>query len=171
MPRRLRPDLSVPGVVLRGVPPVHRPRVVAWWQRLDPISRADLVARWVRPRPFDEPEVELLGVFVDDVMAREDELDNAMWSRDFREYVTAHEELVFHVGDRSFHICRAHSTARAVVEVGVIPTGFACPLGRSACPFVEARSTRPDAPMHLVPLRIGTPPAGVTDARRADAAA
>lgn len=100
--------------------------------------------------------MELLGVFVDDDTAREDELDNAMWSDDFREYVTAHEELVFHVGDRSFHICRAHPAARAVAEAGVIPAGFACPLGRGACPFVGARSARPGASMHLVPLRLGS---------------
>ena len=134
---------------------MHRPRVAAWWQRLDPASRADLAARWGRPRASAEAEVELRGVFVDDATAREDQLDNAMWSRDFREYVTAHEELVFHVPERSFHICRAHRMARAVLEAGVIPAGFACPLGRAACPFVAAQSARPGAAMHLVPVRIG----------------
>jgi hypothetical protein len=156
MTRPARPEVSVPGVVLRGVAPSHRPRVAAWWRRLDAAARADLVARWGRPRCPDEPAVELLGVFVDDATERADELDNAMWSDDFREYVTAHDELVFHVPARSFHICRAHPAARAVVARGVIPAGFACPLGRAGCPFVEAASGRPRAAMHLVPLRIGT---------------
>ncbi len=155
MPRRLRSDLSVPAVVLRDVPPAHRPRVAGWWQQLDAASRADLLARWSLPRATEEPEVELLGVFVYDAPAREDQLDNAMWARDFLEYVTAHEELVFHVAGRTFHICREHAAARAVVEAGVIPAGFVCPLGRAACPFVGAGSKRPGAPMHLVPVRLG----------------
>jgi len=58
------------------------------------------------------------------------------WTDDLREYVQTREGLVFHLEDRTFHICRSHPLARTVIETGVSAANFECP--RAECPFAAA---------------------------------
>jgi len=91
---------------------------------------------WLRSSDAEENELltpwdtALLGYFIDDEPAV-----NEHWTDDLREWISGHEEVVFFLEERTFHICRAHRDARRVIETGIIPAGFTCPLGRADCPF------------------------------------
>lgn len=37
--------------------------------------------------------------------------------------------------ERSFHLCRSHAAARAVIAAGRVPHDFACPLADASCPM------------------------------------
>jgi len=102
-----------------------RAELARWRRRLPARVRADLV-EW-REEPF-----VLVGVPVDP----EELNDAAMWTESLREYVQTREDLVFHLEERTFHICRAHPRARTVIETGVIAADFTCPRGQ--CPFAAA---------------------------------
>lgn len=102
-----------------------RAAFVRWRRTLSPRERAGLAG-------YREESFVLVGVPVDP-----EALDDvAMWTDELREYVQAREDLVFHVEERRYHICRAHPLARGVIETGVIAAGFACPRG--GCPFAAA---------------------------------
>ena len=88
-----------------------------------------------------------MGVWVDPELARE----NALWTQERIEYINAHPEVGFYLRERLFHICRAHPQARRVVQRGIVPTDWRCPLGRSACPFAAVTAKRWQFALHLVP--------------------
>jgi hypothetical protein len=80
-----------------------------------------------------------------------------MWRQDLIEYLNAHPEIDFFLGERRFHICRAHAEARRVLATGGIPHDFACPLQRRACPFARALSGQPG---RAIVLSVHTPRRG-----------
>jgi len=99
--------------------------LVRWRLTLPARERADLVV-------WREEAFVLVGVPVDG----EELNDAAVWTDDLREYVQTREGLVFHLEDRTFHICRSHPLTRTVIETGVIAANFECP--RAECPFAAA---------------------------------
>ena len=118
---------------------------LARWRRTVPARvRADLANRREAP-------LVLVGV-PEDVEARD---EAEMWTDELREYVQNREDLVFHLEERTFHICRAHPSARLVVETGVIAPDFTCP--RDACPFVAASRCAGGRSVQLVAVRLGLP--------------
>ncbi|MDX2088361.1 MAG: hypothetical protein SFX73_10950 [Kofleriaceae bacterium] len=90
----------------------------------------------------EEGRLVLVGLLVDDACELE------TWRDELREYVQNHEDLVFHLEERTWHICRAHPVAHAVVATGVVPAGVTC--GNRTCPFASAR------PMQLVAVARST---------------
>jgi hypothetical protein len=76
-------------------------------------------------------------------------IENEMWTEQLQEWVTSHDDVVFFLEERKFHICRAHPKARRVLETGVVPATFACPLGRQRCPLASA--VRPGCSIVLEP--------------------
>lgn len=128
-----------------------------WWRALTPEARRELQSAW-NPRAnrvaysraehgFERLPIRLQGVFVDPELARE----NAMWTRHLTEYIQAHPEVTFHLQERTFHICRAHPTARRVVATGVIAADFRCPFARHGCPLLGGQPRSRHA-VHLVPV-------------------
>lgn len=108
-----------------------------WWASLDAPTREELVGRWVAiPLAGSAARsVEVRGaagrIAVDDVDGPQ---DRGGWNRDLYEFAVAHD-VVFHLNQRVFHICRAHDAARRVAREGRILAGFRCPFARSGCPM------------------------------------
>jgi len=117
---------------------------LARWRRTVPARvRADLAA-------WREESFVLVGVPVE----VEELNEAAMWTDELREYVQTREDLVFHLEERSYHICRAHPLARVVVETGVIAPDFACPRGE--CPFAAASRCAGGRAVQLVAGHVNT---------------
>ncbi len=56
-------------------------------------------------------------------------------NRDLLEFILNHEEIVFFLEERSFHICTEHRQARAILERLKIPARFRCALRGEDCPM------------------------------------
>lgn len=136
---------TLPKRLVRNLSEAQRDEVTAWWRSLDEKARRELTAAPSRSGP-DGPEVVLQGRPVDPL----EQAENELWTAQLREYVNSHD-VPFFMGERRFHICRAHRTAQQVAETGVLPAAFSCPFGRAACPFAAALSLHPGRAVHLVP--------------------
>ena len=79
------------------------------------------------------------------------EREHAAWTHQLVEYINSHEEVEFHLKERTFHICRAHAEARRVIATGRIAADFACPVGAAACPFAAAAALVPGQAIRLKP--------------------
>jgi hypothetical protein len=109
-----------------------------WSATLPPDEREQLRRRRGGPRA-----ASLIGEPLNDAGALIPDL------QDLREFVDSHEELGFFLGERRFHICRAHPAALQVVTGGLIPAGFRCPAGDADCPFAAASAHVSGAPIRL----------------------
>ena len=83
----------------------------------------------------EDGRLVLVGLPIDDASELE------TWRDELREYVQNRDDLVFHLEERTWHICRAHPLARTIIVAGLIPAAFAC--GWRACPFGSAARGRP----------------------------
>ena len=127
-----------------------------WWLRLSDDEKTELLTSWddraeQTSLSFDGTEwqelpIQLRGFFAVDPLAK---IENEMWTEQLQEWVTSHDDVVFFLEERKFHICRAHPKARRVLETGVVPATFACPLGRQRCPLASA--VRPGCSIVLEP--------------------
>ncbi len=160
---------SLPSGAVRDLSCEHRVRVEAWWSHLDGGAQAQLRSLYDEraedtsffaldvggQTEWHDLPIELRGFFAVDRAA---ERENEMWTEQLREYVDAHEDILFFLEERTFHICRAHPEARRVIRTGVIAPDFACPLRRrDGCPFAGATAREPGKAIVLVPLRRLTP--------------
>jgi len=139
MPEALPPSL------LDSIDAASQPEVEQWWGMLPDAARRDFVGMWdARAEDaawagylegerlvWQELPIELVGELVDDGA----EFEHEQLKQELLEYINNHEEVQFFLLDRSFHICRAHAMAREVIEEGVLPADFVCPLGNAACPM------------------------------------
>jgi hypothetical protein len=70
--------------------------------------------------------------------------DRAEWEPGYFEHLLKHPELViaYEPPRRVFYICTQHAAARAGLEVGLVPSEFACPLVEESCPLLALRGSR-----------------------------
>ena len=133
--------MTVPAALVANVPSTDRVDVQAWWACLDRRSQRLLRAM------VDARAEDVSLVFVDDESWRElpielhgrladpaDAADAELAVRELTEYIQADPNIVFHLEEREFHICRAHARARRVIREGRIAAGFTCPGGNTDCP-------------------------------------
>jgi hypothetical protein len=117
-----------------GLSVAQKAIVSRWWRGLQPAERRSL-ERVVD----DEPKLRVIGRFAPPRggCAEPARIPNV----DFYEHLVNHE-LWLDDGP-SFHICTAHSAARAAVSRGLLPASFACPLSDAQCPMRILLDERP----------------------------
>lgn len=108
-----------------------------WWAHLDERQRADIIELWESAQHTGQPPEAY--VCAETVAEREsDEPDESTepgtrWDNDFYQYLVNHE--LYLERDKAFHICTQHPQAKAAIQSGTIPAGFACPLANHDCPM------------------------------------
>ncbi|MGE0548794.1 MAG: hypothetical protein AB7O24_23960 [Kofleriaceae bacterium] len=135
----------LPAALAQGIAESARERTEAWWMSLPEGIRAELVqlcderaeaTGWYGSvvdgeLHWHELPIELRGALVDE----ENDPEHRMFKQQLLEYISNHEEVQFFLADGSFHICRAHPAARAVICSGLLPARFECPIADQACPM------------------------------------
>ncbi len=104
--------------------------VEGWWSDLDDSARDQVIQLWRETSFGQSCEAFVSARYVEN---GEEEDDEALWNRDFYEYLVNHEAFSYQL--RRYHICTAHPKARAAVEAGFIPATFLCPLEEEQCPM------------------------------------
>jgi hypothetical protein len=157
--------LALPSDILAVLPDDARPAVERWWSTLSESQQQEALALWDERREvcFFAPQADDTGR-VDDwdqmpnvvggrFIPHDDSVRMAEWLEDWQEYLLGHEAVVLLPGVvaviRTFHICQAEPAARAATASGVLPAGFRCPLGLSACPMRRVQGIAPDRTLHL----------------------
>lgn len=130
---------------MEGMSQTEASRIDRWWATLPLAAQMECVrlcdprgeeTAWSLTGTEDNVEwhqlpLQLEGRLVDEETRRE----TRMYKQELFDYIVNHEEVQFFLESRTFHICRNHPAARAVLESGFLPASFRCPLERQGCPM------------------------------------
>ena len=146
---------EIPPDLLAALPEGAAPAAREWWASLEADDRVRLAGLWDRrlevrffePQADDDGKVDRWsqlpkvegGKFVP-----HDNDGRLEWQPGYFEHLLSHPELAlaFEPPRRTFHICTIHEAARECVRVGIVPSGFACPLELEECPLLRLRGAR-----------------------------
>lgn len=117
-----------------------------WWRDLREEDRRELEVLWDRRAErlgwsrengaYKPVPVRLLGEVVgSDTEAAADAEDAEYISTQLLEFILGHEDIVFFLEERTFHICRRHPLARSTLRRGSIPEDFRCAQAGEGCPL------------------------------------
>ncbi|MFK8001664.1 MAG: hypothetical protein AB8H86_18870 [Polyangiales bacterium] len=117
-----------------------------WWRDLREEDKRELEALWDRRAErldwsredgaYNAVPVRLLGKVDDaDTEGAADAEDAEYISTQLLEFILNHEDIVFFLEERTFHICRRHPLARTTLRHGRIPKGFRCEKAGEDCPL------------------------------------
>lgn len=115
-----------------------------WWRELREDDKRELEALWDRRAErlewnrsggtFEQVPVRLVGKAMGAQDAADAE-DAEYISTQLLEFILGHEDIVFFLEERTFHICRRHPLAHSTLRQGFIPKGFQCVQAGARCPL------------------------------------
>ncbi|HEY2514344.1 MAG TPA: hypothetical protein VGI39_25935 [Polyangiaceae bacterium] len=130
---------EIPASLVKSLSEEEAREVSRWWGGLRPAERRTL------RRDAGRPPRRLVARFAPHEHDPRDTDD----PEPFYEFLVNHEVLLD--DGRTFHICSAHRSARAVVAAGRIPADFSCPFRRdeASCPMRGLLELAPGCDVHL----------------------
>jgi hypothetical protein len=155
---------QIPGNLVITVAREHFSSIQSWWNSLSEEDKHEiynlcieqdsctLVSLEDELQSFESKQFPIIsGHFESPDKAR----PNLEWYQDMYEYLVAHPEvkLAAHLEPKVFHICTAHEKAREVIQSGVIPENFKCPLEDNACLMKNILKEVPGKSLVLMPLK------------------
>ena len=144
---------EIPPDLLAALPEGAASAARKWWATLEADDRVRLAGLWDRrlevrffePQADDEGKVDRwsqIPVVECGRFVPHDNDGRLEWQPGYFEYLLQHPELVvaYEPPRRTFHMgCTIHEAARECVRVGIVPSGFDCPLELEECPLLLLR--------------------------------
>ena len=151
---------KIPSKIIEGLSPCEKLVVQNWWNLLDETTQAELSSLWMTDSNLcvntKHHQIELENQS-NHIQAKfiqsEEELDDESWNKDFYEYLVNHEIHIYGF-DKSYHICTQHEAAKAVINSGLIPSNYICPLRNKNCPIRNIMNLNPSKSLKLEAIPI-----------------
>lgn len=119
-------------------------QLARWWASLSREIQDELSASWDPRREdsawtHDEAHWRPLPIALQGFAEVDgsEATDRVLIKGQLLDYVLNHENVRFYLESRSFHICRQHRPAQALLRRGRIPHAFRCPKRGANCPFEQ----------------------------------
>jgi len=157
MKESIKETLELPSALASAVPESDLPALRHWWARLPALQQTELRRLW-DPRADDiawtersSEDWEPLPIRLQGRTVEDPELgpDTRLAKQQLLDFILNHEEIVFFLEERSFHICRWHTQARDVLAAGLLPAGFRCTLRGDACPMRVISKAADERPVRI----------------------
>lgn len=161
---------DLPTALLATISEEAQAAVSRWWANLADSDRGEVQELWDErgKRAFFAPQADEAGlpdsweaipqVIGGRFIPHDDAIRMHEWLQDWHEYCLTHDVAFLPrevIVIRTFHICRSHPIAQAVVAAGHLPAEFSCPFASASCPMHNLQTLAPDQALALLPARAG----------------